>query len=137
MDRNEARKAAEVMLAYADGKEIEYSCKDGWKTTTDAFFNWSNDANYYRIKPQPKYRPFKDTEECWKEMQKHQPFGWIKDKGKKTSYEPFFITGIMESRNDLNKILFTVDGKDFAEKRMFDECVFVDGTPFGILEESV
>ena len=31
----------------------------------------------YRIKPESKYRPFKDTEECWQEMQKHQPFGWI------------------------------------------------------------
>lgn len=29
----------------------------------------------YRIKPEPKYRPFKDAKECWQEMQKHQPFG--------------------------------------------------------------
>lgn len=28
----------------------------------------------YRIKPE---RPFKDAEECWNEMQKHQPFGGL------------------------------------------------------------
>lgn len=32
----------------------------------------------YRIKPEVKYRSFKDKKECWAEMQKHQPFGWIK-----------------------------------------------------------
>ncbi len=31
----------------------------------------------YRIKPESKYRPFKDEKECWQEMQKHQPIGWI------------------------------------------------------------
>ena len=138
MTREDARKAAEVMFAYADGKEIEWKDKNSsseWVPNERIYFNW--EINDYRVKPEPKYRPFNSTEECWKEMQKHQPFGWIKDKCNTTSYETFFITGIMESRNDLNKILFTVDGKDFAEKRMFDECVFADGTPFGILEESV
>ena len=32
----------------------------------------------YRIKPEVKYRSFKDKKECWAEMQKHQPFGWLK-----------------------------------------------------------
>ena len=137
MDRNEARKAAEVMLAYADGKEVEFLEGNGWRTATAPAFDWDDDADYYRVKPEPKYRPFKDAKECWQEMQKHQPFGWIKDKGDTISYEHFFITGIMESRDDLDKILFTIDGKDFAGKRMFDECVFADGTPFGIMEESV
>lgn len=35
----------------------------------------------YRIKPESKYRPFKDAEECLQEIQKHQPFGWIKNGG--------------------------------------------------------
>ena len=142
MTREEAKALLPIIQAYAEGKTIQTKIKTDSTGRTETWIDVINpdlDGNpgCFRIKPEPKYRPFKNTEECWKEMQKHQPFGWIKDKGKKTSYEPFFITGIMESRNDLNKILFTVDGKDFAEKRMFDECVFVDGTPFGILEESV
>ena len=125
MTREEARKAAEVMLAYADGKKIEYLCKDGWRVTTDAFFNWSNDANYYRIKPQPKYRPFNDAEECWQEMQKHQPFGWIKDK------------------EDGHYTLITCvdDGvcinahNDWPMNGIMDFFTFADGQPFGIKEE--
>ena len=80
MDRNEARKAAEVMLAYADGKEIEWKDKNSsskWVPNERIYFNW--EINDYRVKPESKYRPFKDAEECWQEMQKHQPFGWIQD----------------------------------------------------------
>ena len=106
------------MLAYADGKEIEYLCKDGWRVTTDAFFNWSNDANYYRIKPQSKYRPFKDAEECWQEMQKHQPFGWVKE---------------ISSKKCIN--LRWVPTEDDTDA--FHDITFADGTPFGIMEESV
>ena len=29
-------------------------------------------------KIEPKYRPFRTKEECWNEMLKHQPFGWVK-----------------------------------------------------------
>lgn len=29
---------------------------------------------------EPKYRPFKDIEECWNEMKKHEPFGYVKSK---------------------------------------------------------
>lgn len=27
---------------------------------------------------EPSYRPFKNQEECWNEMLKHEPFGWVK-----------------------------------------------------------
>lgn len=67
----------------------------------------------YRIKPESKYRPFANAEECWQEMQKHQPFGWVKtDEG----YEQVW---------HVNK------GDDFTLKT----CRFADGTPFGIKEE--
>ena len=127
MTREEARKAAEVMLAYADGKEIEYLCKDGWRVTTNALFNWNNDANYYRIKPEPKYRPFKNAEECWQEMQKHQPFGWIA-KGMK-----LYAIKVIECNT-----VFIDDG---CENRSLigyfkDSFTFADGTPFGIKENN-
>ena len=132
MTREEARKAAEVMLAYADGKEIEYLCKDGWRVTTDALFNWGNDANYYRIKPQSKYRPFKDAEECWQEMQKHQPFGWIQsvdgDKAKKCIlFVDLYVVQI--SDRDDNLML--------SYSSLFEDYTFIDGMPFGIKEEQL
>lgn len=51
MTREEARKAAEVMLAYADGKEIECTAKgmDIWKKSDRPIFNWCRYK--YRVKP--------------------------------------------------------------------------------------
>ena len=81
MTREELKEAAKVMEAYANGKKIQcnYNCQDdeGWVDTDNPSFNW--DKYVYRIKPEPKYRPFKNQEECWTEMLKHQPFGWIRN----------------------------------------------------------
>lgn len=53
MNREEARKAAEVMLAHADGKEIECRILDGgWVTKTHQSFNWQEYE--YRVKPEPR-----------------------------------------------------------------------------------
>ena len=114
------------MLAYADGKEIEYkngALKD-WSITSVPTFNWG--SNDFRIKPEPKCRPFKDAEECWREMQKHQPFGWIA-KGKRlyaikaVECNTVFIDDGCENRS---LIAFFNDGFTFA-----------DGHPFGVKEE--
>lgn len=85
MTREEAKVLLPIIQAFAEGKKI--LVKD--KRLSDAEYNWSevDDCSFnmeqfkYRIKPEPKYRPFKDAEECWNEMQKHQPFGWIKNCG--------------------------------------------------------
>ena len=66
---------------------------------------------------EPKYRPFKDAAECWDEMLKHQPFGWIKDKVRDCY---IFLNNISEST-----------GLNFT----FNHYVFADGTPFGIKED--
>ena len=42
--------------------------------------------SYLHIKPKQGYRPFKNAEECWQEMMKHQPFGWVKMKGTESKY---------------------------------------------------
>lgn len=56
MTREEAKKAAEVMMAYADGKEIEMRdrARGPWKQIKAAHFNW--ELFDYRIKPKPKHR---------------------------------------------------------------------------------
>ena len=130
MDRNEAHKAAEVMLAYAGGKEVEWSHKDGdgsWIRVNDPGFNWF--SNNYRIKPEPKYRPFKDAEECWQEMQKHQPFGWVKNKGGEERYNIVSI--------DTKYIYFNPTMSSTNYNIVFDEYVFADGSAFGVKEEGV
>ena len=77
MTREEAKELLPIMQAFAEGKTIEYRGIGGaWKVANTP--TWSS-CLFYRIKPEPKYRPFKSLEECWQEMQKHQPFGWLKD----------------------------------------------------------
>lgn len=116
MTREEARKAAEVMLAYANGKEVEFLDPLGnWRSDTIPAFNWFNFD--YRIKKGPTYRPFKNKEECWAEMQKHQPFGWVKYK------EDGYLTCLIDVKDDVNFIIVN------------EKFTFADGTPFGIKEE--
>ena len=56
MTREEARKAAEVMLAYANGEEIEFTISGGnnWEKVDNPSFNWYWE---YRIKSKPKFDP--------------------------------------------------------------------------------
>ena len=81
MTREEASKAAEVMLAYANGEEIEVLSFGEYEPCKSPSFNWwdGRGLRNYRVKTKPTYRPFKDNEECWNEMLKHQPFGWLID----------------------------------------------------------
>ena len=76
-----------------------------------------NNPQAFRVKPELKYRPFKDAGECWQEMQKHKPIGWTKLIGE---IEYSFITDV---DNDIN----------YSEA--IKEYTFADGTPFGIKEE--
>ena len=139
MTREEAKQLLPIIQAFADGKKIQYRVspkfprpnsrdisylKEWFDLDEDKCDGFSCDGTIdYRIKPEPKYRPFKTQEECWEEMQKHQPFGWIKSNG-----------------NDLYSIASINCGgiTTFAYYRFlesFEKFTFIDGTPFGIKEE--
>lgn len=85
----------------------------------------------YRIKPEPKYRPFKNAEECWGEMLKHQPFGWIGFVNKMEKYPVYQNILIINSKG------VTLDLEDVTSplNESFETMIFADGTPFGIKEE--
>ena len=128
MTREEARQAAEVMMAYAEGKEIELNGRSScgcqmWEETSDPTFNWYDFM--YRTKTKPKYRPFKSKEECWQEMLKHQPFGWVKEISSEMLY---LINGISDM-----SIVIMEDISSFKEAMNIYE--FKDGAPFGVVEE--
>ena len=123
MNREQAKKLLPIIQAFAEGKTVQYKIEKEWIQTNVPSFNpylWE-----YRIKPEPKYRPFKDAVECWQEMQKHQPFGWIK-----ASHGYFNVIGIM---ND--KINFGTNNNWLDYEYMFNMYKFIDGTAFGIKEE--
>lgn len=85
------------------------------------------DTYEYRIKPDPKYRPFKDAEECWQEMQKHQPFGWVKMKDTESGY--YILKGIA------NQVVIGLNETPFSYKKVFEDYIFADGIPFGVKVE--
>lgn len=68
MTRKEVKEMLPVFQAYAEGKEIE-SLVNGKYYRVLEICNGMNPKDY-RIKPEPKYRPFANAEECWQEMQK-------------------------------------------------------------------
>ena len=77
MNRIQAKELLPIIKAFAEGRPIEYQDSyEKWIESDIMAFDLSPEN--YRIKREPKYRPFKDAEECWQEMQKHQPFGWVK-----------------------------------------------------------
>lgn len=135
MDRNQAKEFYPILQAFAEGKVIKCRLKpdfikgsgfsDDWTEVKDL---WYMKGHEYRIKPEqePKYRPFANAEECWQEMQKHQPFGWVKEKERNVR------TVINYVHND--GVMFSCGSVLF--ERLFDIYTFADGTPFGVkLEE--
>lgn len=122
MTREEVKSFLPILQAFADGKEIECHEEDKWYKVLE-ICNEMNPQDY-RIKPEPKYHPFKDAEECWQEMQKHQPFGWLKDKndGHRT-----LITVV---DNEDMMALNGITGWDFLS--IMNMYVFADGKPFGV-----
>lgn len=152
MTRKEAKKILPIVTAYAEGKTIQVRDSDcGWRDATDDIVSGYlvMKPNDYRIKPEPTYRPFKDGTECWEEMQKHEPFGWVKaipNKEYKAKYYPNskddadlyyqvqkVATGYIkyDDANDRCEI----GEQDKSYEDVFKVMTFADGTPFGMEEE--
>lgn len=132
MNRQQAKELLPIIQAFAEGKTIQVKSSDGlWygREGENCEFNFNADPQVYRIKSEPKYRPFANAEECWQEMQKHQPFGWLKDKedGHYT-----LITAINNTEVDQIALKGNT-GWLFCSISKF--YTFADGTPFGIKEE--
>lgn len=127
MNRNNAKKLLPIIQAFSEGKVVQINRPlVGWNDSDEPLFN--GDSSSYRIKPESKYRPFKNAEECWQEMLKHQPFGWIKcDEG----YLNITYVG------DEQVYLADPDGGAILldSKNSYQNNTFVDGTPFGIKVE--
>ena len=114
-----------IMQAFVEGKTIQRydDKKDDWY---DVSSNANIDFCYdYRIKPEQTYRPFKNQEECWNEMLKHQPFGWLRNKLVKDIYQ------LLTIKDDGIRTLAELPLSFSSAYRVYE---FLDGTPFGIKE---
>ena len=118
------KKMLPIMQAYADGKVIQWEDGYGWHDINNIIDGAMLDMYPWRIKPEPKYRPFKDEEECFFEMKKHKPFGWIK------------IDETYKSIASLQEKYLYLNGENSLRHyfTLFRDATFADGTPFGIKE---
>ena len=134
MTREEAKRLLPIIQAFAEGKIIECRTKPGtisagipneWTEIKEIGF-WNGIE--YRIKPEQKYRPFSNAEECWHEMQKHQPFGWLN--GDKCFYNIVSVSNIDVSMANVSGDIVILNFSDVMEYN-----TFADGVPFGIKVE--
>lgn len=132
MNRIEAKEFYPILQAYAEGKVIESRTKPSTVKGTDIPNDWTEmkeiefwNNTEYRIKPEPKYRPFNDAKECWQEMLKHKPFGWVKS----TLFKDFaLVKRVTTLYVEINRDI--IDYKDALEK-----FTFADDTNFGVKVE--
>ena len=132
MDRNQAKEFYPILQAYAEGKVIESRTKPIAVKGTDVPNDWTEmkeiefwNNTEYRVKSEPKYRPFKNAEECWQEMQKHNPFGWVKS----TLFKDLaLVKRVTTLYVEINRDI--IDYKD-----ALDKFTFADGTNFGVKVE--
>ena len=128
MTREEAKQLLPIIQAYIEGKQIQ-QLSNKWKDINELNINCLlNNPELYRIKPEPKYYPFANAEECWSEMQKHQPFGWIKNGG---YWYNIITTGVMSVK--------IIDTRGAITTLYFSDLLahyrFADGTLFGVKTE--
>ena len=135
MTREEAKEMLPIIQAFVAGKQIQDTI-DGskWFDTDEINLEYEGQKIKHRIKPEPKYRPFKSQDDCWQEMLKHQPFGWVKSKDK--GY--FHLIGLVQFASELEDVMITFATSENlarSSNSIYENYIFADGTPFGIKEE--
>ena len=126
-NKEEVKSVMNIIQAFADGKTIQAidPYDDEWVDQTGLNFKALFERQY-RIKPEPKFRPFANAEECWQEMMKHQPFGWVKLKDLYINIANVTICSITFADNE---------ARDVNYEQAFKNYTFTDGTPFGVKVE--
>ena len=132
MTREEVKDLLPILQAFAEGRVIQYRDNGVWKdiTTEEGFYtdNAFVNVNDYRIKPELTYRPFANAEECWNEMLKHQPCGYLLDK---KCEDIILVTGIDKEKDDIS----ICGNRGWDYEGVMENYTFADGAPFGIKEE--
>lgn len=132
--KNDIKRILPLLQKMAEGKILQINTMNGWidvdadKDGVNIDYLLNNGITV-RIKEEPKFRPFKNAEECWNEMQKHQPFGWIKPKGDDVVNKFMLIDAL---RNEGIAVRTNIR---FNYHELLEHYTFADRTPFGIIEE--
>ena len=127
------KEMAEIMLAFERGEQIEFISKNlrnsaDWTTMTqEPKWNWSDFD--YRVKPKPKYHPYKNTAEFLAAQKEHGMN--IRRNGHNYYILPLYITdniiGIPYLRSDDSVV--SVD-KSYGD--LLRDYTWQDETPCGV-----
>ena len=126
INKGEIQRLFPILEAIKEGKTIQWNDMGVWCDIDGDDEGFVLDTligktDGYRIKPESKYRPFKDAKECWQEMLKHQPFGWVVGRR----------DGVMYLIRCLEYVsVYTSIQCSF--KDAFDKFAFADLVPFGV-----
>lgn len=132
--KNDIKRILPLLQEMEEGKTLQIKTKNGWidvdadKDGVNIDYLLNNGIDI-RIKKEPKFRPFKNAEECWNEMQKHQPFGWIKPKGDDVISKFMLIDSLMDEGVTVRTNV------ELNYHELVGYYTFADRTPFGIIEE--
>ncbi|MDO4800917.1 MAG: hypothetical protein Q4A15_02005 [Prevotellaceae bacterium] len=125
-----------VMQAYVDGKQIQTRAalfKGNWvDVNIEPSWDWM--INYYRIKSEPKYRPYKDTSEMIADYKERfcvnvsgytMPLIWISYKhgGSETLISKFYLDSV-----ESGMWAYKMDD-------LYLDYTYLDGSPVGKLVE--
>ena len=124
--KENAKELLPIVKALAEGKKIQDKIEGvtGWCDTDEINLEFEGKKILHRIKPEPKYRAFKNQAECWRAMYKQSNIGWIVSKDTKTPHHINTICTDCLRLDDGNTSLSFTDA--------FSHYEFPDGTPFGM-----
>lgn len=127
MTREEANHLSIVLKAFSEGKAIQMLDNDGWK---DGFtgINLCSKPFSYRIKPEPKLRPFDNSEDFVKMVEEHGKY--IKLKGSAIKYLPIYVDNLSIGIHTLTENMVII----LPYNELLAKYEFTDGTPCGIIE---
>lgn len=126
----DTKRKIEVMKAYAEGKKIQVSCC-GFDLWRDCIYepDWDWVSCDYRVKPEEKYRPYKDYNEMVEDFCERfkvnvpeyaMPLIWVKNK----ELDCVHMINVFQKYN----------GEELMEN-YFNNYTYFDGSPVGKNEE--
>jgi hypothetical protein len=130
MTKQRAKELAPIIKAYSENVEVQYHDTMGnWVKIALSDWHFEDPKCIdleYRIKPEPKYRPFKTVEEV--EAVFGKSVKWISN----PSCSSGMIVGARFMGNTIR--IYTGHGVEINADYAIKEYIFTDGTPCGVQE---